>query len=526
MRVSFCVLFIFIQLNTFAQQWLGISSSNYAGTYSIYANPANVVDSRYKFFINLAGANADITNNYASWGAPYSIIGLMTNTVSSANRASNGRVLYRNTYTEEAVNNKNSTAFFGTDVRGPSLMFNLEKAKMAIGLTTRMRVITNLNNTTASIASSFVNGTIRPSIYDIPQDNNHFSANLNGYAEMGITVGKIIREQEEHFLKVGLTAKRVNALLNVHYIIEDIDFTIKPVPAQPRRQIVDIANASGTFGLTNSAAMNIAGFSPKWLFGNAPAGYGYGLDIGFVYEYQPEYRKYKVKLKDGWTTDGTKNKYLYRFSMALVDFGRMSFKGDNLVYQTNAVNINTVIQPGTFNKIRTPDQLMEQMNTAFNWTDADYTHAFKVPLPTVISTSFDYAFSEKLYVNATWIQNVRETKGIGMNQPSLIAIIPRWESRWFEVSMPLSLQNGYRNLSMGLAGRAGPLFVGTDNLPGVLNIGKPRGINAYFGLFIPIYRTLPDSPNPCYEERRPRWGQGIRDAMKKRKQRRQWNRIR
>ncbi|MBA4849772.1 DUF5723 family protein [Emticicia sp. BO119] len=524
MRVSFCFLLIFIHFQTFSQQWLGISPSNYAGTYGIYTNPANVADSRYKIFFNLAGANIDVINNYASWGAPYSILGLVTNTVSNKHRNARGSILYRNTYTKESLENTNSTAFLGTDVRGPSLMFTLEKAKMAIGLTTRFRLITNLNNTTTPVARSFVNGTIIPGIYGIPQNDNHFSANLNGYAEMGITIGKVIREQDEHFLKAGITLKRVNALLNIHYIADDVDYTIDQIATRPTKQTLFFENAVGTFGMTKSGAMQIAGLSPNWLFGNAPAGYGYGLDIGIVYEYRPDYSKYDIRLKDRWTMDGTKNKYLYKISMALLDFGQIRYKSDPFVMQTDVVESGVLIPPGTFNKIDSPDRLYDQMNSAFGWSDINYRHQFNAPLPTVIATTFDYAFSEKIFLNATWIQSVRETKSIGMNQPSLIAIAPRWESKWLEVSLPVSLQNGYRNLAVGLAGRAGPLFIGTDNLPGLLNIGNPKGLNAYFGLFVPIYRKLPESPNACYSETRTGWGQGIRDILKKRKQRRRWNR--
>lgn len=524
MRVSFCFLLILIQLQTFSQQWLGISPSNYAGTYGIYTNPANVADSRYKIFLNLAGANIDIVNNYAAWNAPYSIVGLVTNTVPSKHRASSGSILYRNTYTKESLENTNSTAFLGTDLRGPSLMFTLEKAKMAIGLTSRVRLITNMNNTTTPVARTFVNGTIIPSIYGIPQYDNHFAVNLNGYAEMGLTLGKVIREQDEHFLKVGLTVKRVNAFLNLHYIGDDVDFTIDQVTGNPRKQNLFFENAVGTFGMTKSGAMQIAGFSPSWLFGNAAAGIGYGLDLGFVYEYRPDYTKYDIKLKDRWTMDGTQNKYLYKISMALVDFGQIRYKSDPFVYQTDVAESNVLIRPGTFSKIDSPDKLYFQMNNAFSWTDINYRHQFNAPLPAVVATTFDYALSKKIYVNATWIQSIRDTKSIGMNQPSLIAIIPRWESKWLEVSVPISLQNGYRSPAMGLAGRAGPLFIGTDNLPGLLNIGSPKGLNAYFGLFVPIYRKLPDSPNACYSETRAGWGQGIKDIFKKRKQRRMYNR--
>lgn len=526
MRVSFCLLFIFIQLQTFSQQWLGISPSNYAGTYSIYTNPANVADSRYKVFLNLAGANIDIINNYAAWGAPYSILGLVTNTVSSSNRAPNGSILYRNSYTKESLENRTSSAFLGTDVKGPSLMFSLDKAKMAIGLTSRARFITNLNNASTPVARVFVNGTILPALYGVQQNDNHFSMNMNGYVELGLTLGKVIRDQDKYFLKAGVTVKRVNAFMNLHYIAKDLDYTIDQVTAQPRKQNVFFDNAVGTFGMTKSGAMEIAGFSPKWLLGNAPAGYGYGIDIGFVYEFRPDYRKFGMKLKDRWTTDGTKNKYLYKFSMALLDFGQINYKNEHLVFQTDVAESNVLIRPGTFNKIDSPDKLYLQMNNAFGLNDINYRHQFTAPLPAVIATTFDYAFSEKIYFNATWIQNIRNTKSVGMNQPSLIAVTPRWESKWLEVSVPVSLQNNYKSMSVGLAGRAGPLFIGTDNIPGLLNIGDPKGLNAYFGLFVPIYNRLPDSPNPCYTEARTGWGQGIRDIFKKRKQRRQWNRIR
>ncbi|RYU95786.1 DUF5723 family protein [Emticicia agri] len=526
MRLPFCFFLVFIHLQTYSQQWLGISPSNYGGTYGIYTNPANVADSRYKIFLNLAGANIDVINNYAAWGAPYSVLGLVTNTVAARHRADNGSILYRNSYTKESLDNTNSTAFFGADIRGPSLMFTLEKAKMAIGLTTRGRLIANLNNTTTPVARVFVNGTVLPTTYGIPQNDNHFAANLNGYAEMGLTVGKVIREQEEHFLKAGLTVKRVNAVLNLHYIGQEVDFTIDQIANRPRKQNLFFENAVGTYGMTKIGALQIAGFSPNWLFGNAPAGIGYGLDIGFVYEYRPDYNKYDIRVKDGLMMDGTKNKYQYKLSMALLDFGQIRYKSEPFVYQTDVAESNVLISPGTFNKIDSPDKLYNQMNTAFGWTDINYRHQFNVPLPAVIATTFDYAFSERIYLNATWIQSIRGTKSIGMNQPSMIAFIPRWESKWLEVSVPLALQNGYRNLTMGLAGRAGPLFLGTDNLPGLLNIGNPKGLNAYFGLFVPIHRKLPDSPNACYSEIREGWGQGIRDIFKKRKQRRNWSRVR
>lgn len=526
MRFVVFFFLILVQFRAFPQQWLGISASNYSGTYGMYNNPANVADTHYKVFVNLAGGNIDFVNNYVKWDAPYSLFGLLTNTVSNKNRAPNGLIPYSNTFLEQAPGKKNVTAFLGTDIRGPSLMFTFDKAKMAIGLTSRGRLLTNLTNATPGIAKMMIFGTIQPSEFNVLQNNNHLTANINGYVELGITLGKVIREDDEHFLKIGFTVKRVNALMNVHYLVRDFDFRIDPLAANPTKQDLHVANAVATYGLTKSSAIDIAGFSPKWLIGNAPAGYGYGLDLGFVYEYRPDFMDYDVRVKSGWTTDPTKNKYLYKFGLALLDLGQIRFNSNLLAFQTNINKSNINIPQGTFNKIDSQDKLYEQMNDAFDLSDADYRHQFKSILPAVMSATFDYSFSDKLYVSATLIQNLRNSNSIGMFQPSLFAVAPRWETKWLEVSVPLSIYNGFSMPSVGLSGRAGPLFVGTDNLTALLNIGKPKAVNFYFGLFAPLFRKLPGAPTNCYYEPRFPIVQGVKEFFRKSKQRRRWRSIR
>ena len=67
--------------------------------------------------------------------------------------------------------------------------------------------------------------------------------------------------------------------------------------------------------------------------------------------------------------------------------------------------------------------------------------------------------------------------------PSSLSITPRWEGKWFEVAMPFVLFDNYNAFAFGIAGRIGPLFLGTDNLGSFLNINKPRSTDIYFGLF-------------------------------------------
>ena len=58
------VLFLLASGLARAQNYVGYQSSNYAGINSINTNPANIVDSRYAFDINLLGFDFRLSNNY------------------------------------------------------------------------------------------------------------------------------------------------------------------------------------------------------------------------------------------------------------------------------------------------------------------------------------------------------------------------------------------------------------------------------------------------------------------------------
>ena len=101
-------------------------------------------------------------------------------------------------------------------------------------------------------------------------------------------------------------------------------------------------------------------------------------------------------------------------------------------------------------------------------------------------------------MNTLWVQNLRSPSAFGMKAESVLAVTPRYEHRWYELSVPVSLMNRYSSLGVGLAGRVGPLWFGTDHLTALLNIGKPKVFNVYFGVSAGLFRRPPQSPNRCW----------------------------
>jgi hypothetical protein len=84
-----------------------------------------------------------------------------------------------------------------------------------------------------------------------------------------------------------------------------------------------------------------------------------------------------------------------------------------------------------------------------------------------------------------------------MRQNSLVAVIPRFEFKWLELALPLSVQNNYRVFSAGAMVKMGPFFIGSDNIGGAFNIGKPYGANVYSGVsLLAINRARKKEPKP------------------------------
>ena len=134
------------------QYMQGTALGNYAGTNSLYHNPALVADSRYSVFANLAGFNYYVGNNHVKWNAPYSFLGFVTNSVSDEFRNENGKIVFPRRYLDQRLNGNIKYLNTGGEVRLPSLMISLKGGKYGLALSTRTRALMNLSQTSEPLA--------------------------------------------------------------------------------------------------------------------------------------------------------------------------------------------------------------------------------------------------------------------------------------------------------------------------------------------------------------------------------------
>ena len=481
-----------------AQHWLGLSSSNYAGTNALYLNPAHVSDSRFKVYVNLVGNDFFVTNNYLTYNAPYSFLGLITNTVSSKYRNERGLIIWKDSYYGEKLNGQLKNLHVGGELRGPSVQYAFKNNRMGVALSTRGRYIANMTNVTEPLARLIRYGTDLKELQNVPFTGQQATLTTNGFAELGLTFGMVLADNDEDFWKMGVTVKRLVGLYNLHAQIQNADYSVLVSAAEPEREYILAKQIQATYGYTTDGGFNNFRPTPQFLFGNQSAGGGWGFDLGIVYESRPDARQLKrTSPKGGREADPNRNKYKYRISAALNDVGAIRYRNTNYVREIDVNQAGVTFSYVQFNNIGLFNAATA-VNRTLNVRPEENMRAFSVALPTSANVSFDYHHDKNWYVNALWVQGLRGSNNFDIKPQSVLAVTPRYEKRWLEIATPVALMDNYSKLTIGLAARVGPLIIGTDHLGGLLNVGNPRGLDFYFGLYAPFFHRKPQDPNKCW----------------------------
>jgi len=493
-------LFVFIAFQTQAQQWLGISGSNYAGTQSVYNNPANIGDSRYKLYVNLAANDVFLSNNFVGYNAPYSVLKLLTNFVAQEYRNSKNEIVFKNSYYDINTEGEPYHVNALDDLRGPSFLYTIN-SKSSFGLLTRVRTIVNVTDAALSLANLIRLGTDTLLLKNQAFNLAGTTLNMNSYAELGISYGQTLKDDDENFIKVGITLKRVVGIYNAHFNIQEANYDIINDPAERQKQILRINHIKADYGYTTEGSYKNSQPSFPWTFGNQSAGSGWGVDLGFVYEYRPDTRKFTYREKGEKKLDASKNKYEFKLGISVLDIGGINYNNSNYVRNWEVDVKNKPFHSTDVSMITGLDDAFSRINTTVGLMDNKSLNNFTTGLPTALQVNFDYHLKDKFYISSLWVQGLRKNQSTSIKMPSLLSITPRWEAKWIEVAIPFALLDNYNSFTFGLATRLGPLFLGTDNLGSFLNISRPRGSDLYFGLSIPIFNKSPILPNACFYEK-------------------------
>lgn len=442
MKKIIILLFLFFSgKHLIAQSYIGYQWDNYAGVHVLTNNPANIVDSRFRTDINLASGSLFLTNDYFD----FKINDLFKSDFEFDDSARNPK----------AENNM----LFNIDVLGPSFMFNLNPTN-SVALFTRGRAIFHTTGMDGHLLDDLNNDNFGS---DYSVRNQNFSVSYHSWYELGASYARVLKNTGTHFFKGGISVKYLLGFYNAYVKAENysLDFNDTGNP------LTSVYTSTGTIYAGN--VNNLEDIDdPSKIMGS-----GLGADIGFTYEFRPNYQSYAYKDKEGniqYKKD--KNKYLFRIGLSVTDIGSIRYKDvERKVYDANTTYTEAESNNPDFEPYAT---LSTNLST-------------KAILPTALRTNIDWNFSNNLYLNMnTDLSLVNKKKENASYIANNVLITPRYETKWFSAYLPVSYMK-YSGFNAGLGLRLGPVFVGSGSIISGL-ISETKSVDIHFGFKIPVYQ--------------------------------------
>ncbi len=454
-----------------------MATGNFAGIAGLQFNPASIVDSRYKFDLNIAAIQYTYDNNYlnmkpgvfvrrlfkkdpynSSWDA------VKTDLLSRTGLAPETRV-----YARQQQN----------FLLPLSMMITTGK-RSAVALSLRNRYITQMQGLNVATADMIYDQLRNPAQYGITMNNDGFQTRFMNWQEIGFTYGRVLFNWNRHFMKAAVTAKWLGA--NAGAVIEAEQLSVRFADSQH----LSMQSPSITYARTQRADF---GAFNRVDFARNLEGQSVGFDVGLVYEFRGRIGKFKYTDEDMESRlRRDKNKYTLRLGVALNDIGKVSFDNRLALTRNHSASFNNWDFGGVkANSIGNWDTAYARQVNYF----ANQEEGFSIQLPTAFIANADLHLFGGFYINAAMQRNVNKIDRGGttrLRNAEWYAITPRFEGRFFGIYTPIIMaRNGNKDeLTFGATVRLGPLYVGSNNLLDLVqNTQTPRA-DVHAGFRIPI----------------------------------------
>lgn len=428
-----------------AQDFLPFASSNYAGITGVHLQPASIADSRYRFDLALSSTSFNFTNNYYGID-PYVL----------SHPDLFGDMDFKSPYLTRNNNGQDKSMIFSLKQDVFSFMISLSP-KDAIAFTPSVRAILNFDNLSQSLAQQLDEINNLNSLVGSQFSNKNLSAQFNSWVEYGFTYARVLADKDKHFLKAGGTLKINQGMGSAYLLMKELNLGIKENDTVSFR-------TKANFGTSDNLNENFG-----YRFNANPS---LSFDLGFVYEFRPQWLKYKYDL-DGktnlWRRD--QDKYLFRLGFTASDIGSVRYKRNPQSKDFNADIDNLYVGNLTIESL---EDFNHYVDSTF-LTETGLPDSYKMNLPLCLSMQADLRVAKGLYVNFTpYMAISRSVEKVNkVHYISAFNIVPRFDKKWLGVSVPFQY-NQYKQWNIGLGLRIGPLWVGSNDIISMLASSKPR----------------------------------------------------
>jgi outer membrane protein OmpA-like peptidoglycan-associated protein len=444
MRLLLILISIVLTSKLEAQLDFGEFNTPYAGVHALSFNPAEIVDSRYKFHMNLAGMGLSASNNFV--GLSNKMMSFSPPTVDSASKYE----LF-----PQVLNGKAKNAYLQSHIMGPSFLYALGRNnKFSIGISTGVKLLGTMNNIDEELAR-YIYDNKRKEFWQNSFWSNtssvDFMVNMSSWAYTGLTAGGVLLDSRKWTLKGAVTGKVNFGLFNSYMNSPNLY-----VNFNSSNQLYDINGVVKTQISTPIIENNkLASGAIKFNTNNA----GFGVDAGFIiekkdkgeYNYEFDCRFDNVR-KD-------LNKYAYRFGVSVVDYGGINWQPKAALRYVfiDSSQYRFIMNTKTFEKAGLePGPFIDSLKKyGFNGLAVDETvEKYYMATPSNLNVFFDLHLGDGLYlaVNGSYAFNANNFAA-SKTQNSRFTFTPRYESKLFGFYLPINYNMLAEEINAGFAMR-------------------------------------------------------------------------
>jgi hypothetical protein len=455
MKRTAILLCFLVGLRAWAQPDPTIQNGNYSGIQGSLLNPSSIAGSKLQWDVLGVSAGVDFANTFLY--APKGSIPFLG--VRRIIKGSIDENLFLTRY-DPGNPDKPYNVAFSAQFLGPSFFMTIgRKHKHEIGLTMAVRGMANIRDITGNSAQNAFDYLLSSSLWNTTFQDQSARVNAMGWLDYGLHYATVLYDDGMNQWKAGATLKFEQGLFAAYVKNTHLTYRIADTTG------ILFTNSSVDYGRTDFDDFRHISYP------HFDHGHGIGGDLGLTFVH-----------RDHAGDPG----YRYRIGLSLLDIGKIDFSRNTGSYHLAAASAN-------FNNWHAAQfagntQLDQTLSAVFYNGDSAKSQtgtSFHMALPTALSVQADYAIAGPWFANLTIVKGLGHGENVGVVQPDLYSLTPRYETRQLEVSLPLSLIGyGHVQPRAGLAVRVWYFFIGGDAPGALFKVNDLKQVNFYFGIHL------------------------------------------
>ncbi len=437
--LSFLFYFLLFSIITHAQSATGLYIGDYSGIHGAILNPASSRHSKLQWDANLASFHGFAYTNYA-FALNSNLFHFLRNVGRFQQLPSDTNVAGidpNGFYYDFNPDITTTTASFLLDVTGPSVLINLNR--FSFGVFSRLRIQGGSHRIPTALSYTRINRT--PFGQEIFLEGGKGAA--MAWSEYGVSFSS---DQLLPFedISIGINAKYLNGHQGAFVRnLGDLNYTRFTVDS------LIVQSPDLELGFTNSMIED----QSRPLQSN---GRGFAFDLGASY-----------KMEKGVV------------NVSILDIGAIKFNNAELYRAVSNETLTFDLDPiRNGSDLRTIiEEIDGQTSENLNVPTVLAGDQITIGMPTRFHADFNYLYKDNIFIGVSIDQRIPLRK-LSVEAENVLTIFPRYEKKWWMVSLPISVYE-YERVRIGAAFRIAFLTIGSDHVPSLFGRSNFRGSSIY-----------------------------------------------